>query len=209
MKARPDHHSGHRPMGRPRPDRSPAVRRLQALGHRHQGRRTRLPARIPPEPLRDREHHAPRVRTRGGRGGCSVDKESEHTDSSRCRGGRRELQLCHQEQVDDAGRIIWVIDDNGPTSRGDREEVRMRNRKMSPIGHSDRKWSERRGTNRRAELFGRHGKGLVVGGCPAQRDYTTEPTRPRRRTLVLTRSTPPVGRVERGPESAAPKRSAR
>ena len=47
----------HRGAGRP-----PAVRRVQALGHRHQGRRARLSARIPAHALRHREHHAPRVR---------------------------------------------------------------------------------------------------------------------------------------------------
>ena len=40
----------HQPADHRRPGRPPAVRRLQALGHRHQGRRARLPARIPPDP---------------------------------------------------------------------------------------------------------------------------------------------------------------
>ena len=47
-----------------RPGRPPAVRRVQALGDRHQGRRPRLPARIPADPHRHREHHAPRLRPR-------------------------------------------------------------------------------------------------------------------------------------------------
>ena len=44
--------------------RPPAVRRLQALRHRHQGRRLRLPPRVPAHPLRHRKHHAPRLRAR-------------------------------------------------------------------------------------------------------------------------------------------------
>ena len=36
-------------------------------GHRHQGRRARLPARVPAHPVHHREHHAPGVRARGCR----------------------------------------------------------------------------------------------------------------------------------------------
>ena len=56
----------HQPADHRRPGRSPAVRRLQALGHRHQGGRARLPAGIPADPHRHREHDAPRLRPRGG-----------------------------------------------------------------------------------------------------------------------------------------------
>ena len=55
----------HQPADHRRPGRPPAVRRLQALGHRHQGRRPRLPAGVPADPDHHREHHAPRLRARG------------------------------------------------------------------------------------------------------------------------------------------------
>ncbi len=41
---------------------TPAVRRQQALGHRHQGRRAGLPAPVRRAARRDREHDAPRSR---------------------------------------------------------------------------------------------------------------------------------------------------
>ena len=45
------------------PGRSPAVRRLQAVGHRLQGRRARLFAAIPAAARYHREHHAARLRS--------------------------------------------------------------------------------------------------------------------------------------------------
>ena len=51
-----------------RPGRPPAVRRVQTLGHRHQGRRAGLLARVSADAMRHREHDAQGVRA-GGCGG--------------------------------------------------------------------------------------------------------------------------------------------
>ena len=67
----PRRQSLHQPRDHRGPGRPPAVRRVQALGHRHQGRRARLPARVPADPLRHREHDAPGVRAGGW--GCGRD----------------------------------------------------------------------------------------------------------------------------------------
>ena len=63
----------HQPADHRRPGRPPAVRRVQALGHRHQGRRPGLPARVPAHPHRHREHDAARLRA-GGSGGGTVGR---------------------------------------------------------------------------------------------------------------------------------------
>ena len=52
----------YQPRHHRRARRSPAVRRLQALRDRHQGRRPRLPAPVPRPAGRHREHPAPRLR---------------------------------------------------------------------------------------------------------------------------------------------------
>ncbi len=52
----------HRSAGRPA-----AVRRLSPLGHRHQGRRARLPAAVRRAAHHHRKHDAPRLRSRGRR----------------------------------------------------------------------------------------------------------------------------------------------
>ncbi len=65
-----------------RPGRPPAVRRLQAVRDRRcQGRRIRIPRRVPPDPRRHREHHAAWVLARGS------DR------FARARGRRRALTL--------------------------------------------------------------------------------------------------------------------
>jgi RHH-type proline utilization regulon transcriptional repressor/proline dehydrogenase/delta 1-pyrroline-5-carboxylate dehydrogenase len=64
------------------PGRSPALRRLRTLGHRHQGRRPRLPPRIPPDPHRDREHLAARLRP-GGRELTAKTPERQERKRSR------------------------------------------------------------------------------------------------------------------------------
>ena len=67
--------------------RPPAVRRVQALGDRHQGRRPRLSARIPAHPLHHREHHAPRVRARGCRERAGRDRRDGTGYVAHDRGG--------------------------------------------------------------------------------------------------------------------------
>ena len=52
----------HQPRDHRGPGRPPAVRRVQALGHRHQGRRAGLLARVSADAMRHREHDAQGVR---------------------------------------------------------------------------------------------------------------------------------------------------
>ena len=61
-----------------------ALRRVQALGHRHQGRRPRLPSRIPAHPLCHREHDAAGFCAGGSGGGrCGVIRCSLRFASNR------------------------------------------------------------------------------------------------------------------------------
>ena len=76
---------------------------------------------------------------------------------------RGQVELGHQEQVYDARRVIFMVNDRGPTGRRHGEEVRMRNRKLPSIGHTDGKWTERRSPMGPAKLFNRHRPALRSG----------------------------------------------
>ncbi len=87
----------HQPGDHRGPGRPPAVRRLQALRDRHQGRRTRLPARVPADPLRDREHDATRVRAGGGPERVKWQEWPAHSASS-CRNSSCEIVAFSSER---------------------------------------------------------------------------------------------------------------
>jgi hypothetical protein len=76
---------------------------------------------------------------------------------------RGQIELGHQEQVDDVRRVIFMVDDRGSTGRRHGEEVRMRNRKLPSIGHTDGKWTERRSPMGPAKLLNRQRLALRSG----------------------------------------------
>ena len=66
------------------------------------------------------------------------------------------FEIGDQEQVDDIGGVVGLVDDNGSTARGRHDELAVLDRDRSSIREMDDERTKRLSVRSRAEFLDRH-----------------------------------------------------